>query len=89
MEIDLPRCELSSGSTSQCFTSENLLTSRTHFAVSPNEAIGRAVVVELRSFCRLKLGQDALRQRFAQFDTPLVKAVDIPDGSLSEDAVFV
>src|SRR5579859_5851629 len=37
----------------------------------------------------LEFGDDALRQRLAQLNTPLVEGVDLPDGALRKDAVLV
>ena len=37
----------------------------------------------------VKLRQDLLGQRLAELDTPLVKAVDVPDGALGEGEVLV
>ncbi len=43
-----------------------------------------------RNLCAiLQLGQDLRRQLFAEFDTPLVKAVDVPDYSLNKYLVLV
>lgn len=36
-----------------------------------------------------KFEDDALRQDFTEFDSPLIERVDVPNGSLSEDGVFV
>ena len=37
----------------------------------------------------IQLLEDLLRQNLAQLNTPLIKAVDIPDGTLGEGEVFV
>jgi hypothetical protein len=37
----------------------------------------------------LKLRYDALRERFAEFNAPLVEGVDAPDSALRENDVFV
>src|SRR5262249_53528066 len=37
----------------------------------------------------LKLRDDALSQHLAEFDSPLVKRINVPDDALSEDGVFV
>ena len=36
-----------------------------------------------------EFGNDAVGQHFAEFDAPLVERIDIPDGALDEDFVFV
>ena len=36
-----------------------------------------------------KFGNNALRQNFAEFNSPLIERVDIPDGSLGEDRMFI
>src|SRR5258705_6672426 len=41
-------------------------------------------------FClALQFRDDALCQHLAKFDTPLVKGINVPDGALSKDTVFV
>ena len=37
----------------------------------------------------LEFGNDTVSQYFAEFDAPLVERVDIPDGALYKDLVFV
>src|SRR5262249_10813903 len=37
----------------------------------------------------LKFWDNALRQHLAEFHTPLVKRIDVPNDALSEDRVFV
>jgi len=37
----------------------------------------------------LQLGEDLCGEDLAEFHSPLVEAVDVPDGSLGEDGVFV
>src|SRR5450755_42262 len=44
---------------------------------------------ELGLFRAFELGDDALRENFAEFDAPLVERIDLPDGALGEDAVLV
>mmetsp|Transcript_23756 Transcript_23756/g.59951 ORF Transcript_23756/g.59951 Transcript_23756/m.59951 type:complete len:82 (-) Transcript_23756:918-1163(-) len=62
--------------------------SRSKLLVFVDELIRGAVV---RCYLRssFKLRQDALGQLFAEFDTPLVKAVDVPYCSLYKDSVLV
>src|SRR6185437_16888264 len=43
------------------------------FAITPDERIGRAVVIELGLGRARELGNDALGQRLAQFHAPLVE----------------
>ncbi|EPE06598.1 hypothetical protein F503_02726 [Ophiostoma piceae UAMH 11346] len=53
---------------------------------------GRGRVVGARVCCRhglVNLVEDLLGQDLAQLDTPLVKRVDVPDGTLSEGDVLV
>src|SRR5262249_13320178 len=58
-------------------------------AVVANHRVRRTVVRELRLFCALQLGDNALRQRFAQFNAPLIKRIDVPDHALRKDRVLV
>ena len=53
-----------------------------------DETVGGAVVVE---FCvgLCKFRKDLLGELLAEFNTPLVVAVDVPDHALREDLVFV
>src|SRR5580658_8988722 len=60
-----------------------------HFAIAPDQCIGRTIVFELRFRLTLEFRDDVLRELFAQFDAPLVEGVDLPDGSLGKDTVFV
>jgi hypothetical protein len=46
-------------------------------------------VVEGRLCLALKLRNNPLGQNLAQFHAPLVERVDVPDGTLGEDAVLV
>src|ERR1700690_1791424 len=59
------------------------------FPVVSDQAVGGTVVGKLRFFFAFKFGDDALRQDFTQFDTPLVERVDVPDCALSESGVFI
>ena len=54
-----------------------------------DERIGGTVVFQRRLVGLLKLRNDLLRQNFAEFHAPLIEGVDLPDGPLREDAVFV
>jgi len=51
-------------------------------AVTPNERVGRAVVPEIGLGAALELENDLLRQGLAEFDTPLIERVDVPQGAL-------
>ena len=44
---------------------------------------------ESRFSFALEFGDNLLRQHLAQFDTPLVDGVDVPDDALGEDSVLV
>jgi hypothetical protein len=46
-------------------------------------------VLELWRSLTFHFGNDALCQRLAQLDAPLIKRVDVPDHALREDNVFV
>ena len=46
-------------------------------------------MLELRRRLAFEFGNDALGKRFAQFDAPLVKRINVPDHALREDAVLV
>src|SRR5436305_13930080 len=58
-------------------------------AITLNERIRRTIMSQLRFFGTLKLRDDAVSKHLAQFNTPLVERVDIPDGPLREDFVLV
>jgi hypothetical protein len=49
----------------------------------------RAWSWEIGLFLALEFGDDALGKHLPQFDSPLVERVNLPDGALSENAVFV
>ena len=46
-------------------------------------------MLELRLRLALEFGDDALRQHFAELDTPLIEGIDVPDGALRKYAVLV
>ena len=46
-------------------------------------------MAELRLGCAFQFGDDALGQDLAEFHSPLVERVNLPDDALREDAVFV
>src|SRR6185312_14083749 len=58
-------------------------------AVAPNECIGRAIVLQRWLLGCLEFRDDLLGQDLAQLDAPLIKRIDLPDGSLRKDAVLV
>ena len=53
-----------------------------------DETVGGAVVVEFGVGLG-KFRENLLRELLAEFNTPLVVAVDVPDNALGEDLVFV
>lgn len=56
--------------------------------VKVNEAVGGSIVgVDLAFLTQFR--QDSLGQLLSEFDTPLVKGVDVPDDTLHEDLVFI
>src|SRR5260370_35924835 len=57
--------------------------------VALNERVGRTVVRKLRLADALEFGNNLVRQRFAEFYTPLIERVDVPDRALHEDLVLV
>ena len=59
------------------------------FPVTPDELIGGAIVFELRWGWTGKFRNDLLRKGFTEFDTPLIKGIDFPNGALGGDGVFV
>lgn len=53
-----------------------------------DELVGRRVVLEFHvGLCKFR--EDLLGELLAEFNTPLVVAVDVPDNALREDLVFV
>jgi hypothetical protein len=46
-------------------------------------------VTERRFFLCLELRNNALREDFSEFDTPLVEAVDIPNRTLCKHRMFI
>src|SRR5579862_1049041 len=63
------------------------MTSTLQLLVSSDQRIRRAVVLARRR--TLKLRDDVLGQHLAQFHTPLIEGVDLPDRALRKDAVLV
>jgi hypothetical protein len=57
--------------------------------VSLDEGVGRAIMGKSWLGGALQFRNDAVRQRLAQLNPPLVERVDIPDGALDKDFVFV
>src|SRR5581483_3049904 len=60
-----------------------------HLSITSNESVGRTIVTKVRVGRVFKLRKDTLREDFAEFDSPLIERVDVPDGSLGEDTVLV
>src|SRR5262245_30116846 len=58
-------------------------------AVTSNQVIGRTVVREFGLFLALQFRNDPLREHLAEFHTPLIERVDIPDHALGKDAVLI
>src|SRR4051794_1238830 len=58
-------------------------------AVTPDEVVGRAVVLERGILLVFEFGDDLLRELLAEFYAPLVEGVDVPDDALHEDTVLV
>src|SRR5689334_6987791 len=46
-------------------------------------------MLKLRLTGALEFRNDAVGKHFAEFDAPLVERIDIPDGTLDKDFVFV
>lgn len=46
-------------------------------------------MAELRLFASLQFRDDALRQHLAEFYSPLVERIDLPDYTLRENAVLI
>lgn len=61
----------------------------TLLAIALDESVRRAIMSQLRLSGALQFWNDAVRQYLAQFNAPLIKGIDIPDGALYEDFVFV
>src|SRR5665213_1285344 len=59
------------------------------FEITANQRVRRGIVPQWGRTWLFKLGNDALRQNFAQFHTPLVERIDLPDRTLCKDAVLV
>lgn len=57
--------------------------------IAANEGVGGAIVLQVGLFLAFQFGDDAVGEDFAEFDAPLVEGVDVPDGALDEDFVFV
>src|SRR6476646_949347 len=58
-------------------------------AVLPDQCVGGTVVAQLRLLRAFELARCLLGEHLAQFDAPLVEAVDVPDHALHEHAVLV
>ena len=58
-------------------------------SVSADQVVRRTVVGERGFRLGFEFRDDALGQDFAELDAPLVEGVDLPDGALGEDRMFV
>src|SRR5262245_34633062 len=58
-------------------------------AVAGDQTVGRAVVLESRLGDALELWDDTLCQNLAEFHSPLIERVDVPDCALGKYAVLV
>src|ERR1700722_17400743 len=58
-------------------------------AITPDQIVGGAVMLERRLRRAFELWNDALGQRLAELHAPLVEAIDVPDRALGEDAVLI
>ena len=58
-------------------------------SISSDEIVRRAIVAELWFRFGFQLGDDPLCEHFAQFDTPLIEAIDVPDHPLHEHGVLI
>src|SRR5262245_61241515 len=58
-------------------------------SIPRNECVRRAVVGQFWLGLAFQLGRDAVGEDFAQFDSPLVERIDVPDRALHENAVLV
>ena len=58
-------------------------------AIAPDEGVGRTVVLEIGIGPTSEFGYDSLGQHLAQLHAPLVKGVNVPNGALCENVVFV
>src|SRR5262245_14994570 len=59
-----------------------------HVSVIAYQGIRRTIMLEFRSVLTLQFGKNPLCQSFAEFDSPLVERVDVPDNTLSEDGML-
>src|SRR5215471_19979321 len=60
-----------------------------HTSIATDQIIRRTVVVEIGLCLVLELWNDAFRQHLAELHTPLVKGINVPNDSLSEDGVLI
>lgn len=65
------------------------LNSISHFPISGDEIVSRAVVTENRMGWIFQFRNDPLSQSFAELDAPLIKRVDVPDNALGKDTVLI
>src|SRR6202012_2255229 len=58
-------------------------------AIPADQRVGGAVVIERRLGRAFQLWNDALGERFAELDAPLIERVDLPDRALGKDDMLV
>src|SRR5579862_2208740 len=57
--------------------------------IAANQCVGRAVVTQNRLSFAIELGNDLLCKYLAEFNSPLVERVDVPNDALNENRVLV
>src|SRR5207245_10439992 len=62
---------------------------RPGLSISSDQAVRRTVMANRGLPVALEFRNDALCQRFAKFHSPLVERIDLPNGALREDGMFV
>src|SRR5215472_14881007 len=60
-----------------------------HLPVTPDQVVGRAVMLECGRCRVFELRDNRLCQRLDQFNSPLVERVDVPNHSLRKDDMLV
>src|SRR6185369_12619696 len=58
-------------------------------SITPNQSVGRTIVVQYRFGGVFEVRNNALRQDFAEFNAPLIERIDVPEDTLSEYRVLV
>src|SRR5687768_10413892 len=57
--------------------------------VATDHVVRGTVMAQLRLVLRFQLRDDLLGENLAEFDTPLIERINVPNCALREDAVFV